>query len=96
MAYNKALKLQDNVAAIHTVLRLQKEGRTATDDERAVLRKYSGFGGLKFILNPAGSRDDIQYWKTSDRPYFSQVRELFDRQYQAFCEYRFLYSFACH
>ena len=78
MAYNKALKLQDNVAAIHTVLRLQKEGRTATDDERAVLRKYSGFGGLKFILNPAGSRDDIQYWKTSDRPYFSQVRELFD------------------
>ena len=78
MAYNKALKLQDNVAAIHTVLRLQKEGRTATDDDRAVLRKYSGFGGLKFILNPAGSRDDIQYWKTSDRPYFGQVRELFD------------------
>ena len=78
MAYNKGLKLQDNIAAIHTVLRLRKEGRTANDDERAVLRKYSGFGGLKFILNPAGSRDDIQYWKTSDRPYFSQVRELFD------------------
>ena len=78
MAYNKGLKLQDNIAAIHTVLRLQKEDRTANDDERAVLRKYSGFGGLKFILNPAGSRDDIQYWKTSDRPYFSQTRELFD------------------
>ena len=78
MAYNKGLKLQDNIAAIHTVLRLQKGNRTANDDERAVLRKYSGFGGLKFILNPAGSRDDIQYWKTSDRPYFSQTRELFD------------------
>ena len=78
MSYNKGLKLQDNIAAIHTVLRLYKENRTANDDERAVLRKYSGFGGLKFILNPAGSRDDIQYWKTSDRPYFSQTRELFN------------------
>ena len=78
MAYNKGLKLQDNIAAIHTVLRLHKEGRVANDDERAVLRKYSGFGGLKFILNPAKSRDDIQYWKTSDRPYFNHVRELFD------------------
>ena len=77
MAYNKSQKLQDNIAAIKLVLQLSKEGRTANDDERAVLRRYSGFGGLKFILNPAASDDDKRHWKVSDQPYFRSVRELY-------------------
>ena len=78
MAYNKRQKLNYNIAAIKLVLQLRKDSRAANDEERAVLRKYSGFGGLKFILNPAGSDEDIRYWKASDRPYFRAVRELYD------------------
>ena len=77
MAYNKSQKLQDNIAAIKLVLQLSKEGRTANDDERAVLRRYSGFGGLKFILNPAASDEDKRHWKISDQQYFRPVRELY-------------------
>lgn len=46
MAYNKSQKLRENVEAIHTVLRLQKEGRAANEYERFLLSNYSGFGGL--------------------------------------------------
>ena len=77
MAYNKSQKLQDNIAAIKLVLQLSKEGRTANVDERAVLRRYSGFGGLKFILNPASSDEDKRHWKISDQQYFRPVRELY-------------------
>ena len=71
MAYNKKQKLQDNIAAIRTVLQLEKEGRTATEAEREVLKKYSGFGGLKFVLNDVDvdniDNRDIESWKKSDR-----------------------------
>ena len=60
MAYNKRQKLQDNFAAIRTVFQLEKEGRTASDAEREILKRYSGFGGLKFVLKPAGSDEDKQ------------------------------------
>ena len=78
MASNKRQKLQDNIAAIRTVFQLEKEGRTATDAEREVLKRYSGFGGLKFVLKPAGSDDDKQYWNQSELTYFDQTKELFD------------------
>ncbi len=78
MSYNKSQKLQDNISAIYTVLKLRREGRQASAGEREILRKYSGFGGLKFILNSARSDDDREFWKSSDRPFFSQVRDLYD------------------
>ena len=78
MAYNKRQKLQDNIAAIRTVFQLEKEGRAATDAEREVLKRYSGFGGLKFVLKPTGSDVDKQYWSQSDLTYFDQTKELFD------------------
>lgn len=78
MAYNKRQKLQDNIAAIRTVFQLEKEGRTASDAEREVLKRYSGFGGLKFVLKPAGSDEDKQYWNQSEQTYFEQTKELFD------------------
>ena len=78
MAYNKRQKLQDNIAAIRTVFQLEKEGRAATDAEREVLKRYSGFGGLKFVLKPTGSDADKQYWNQSELTYFDQTKELFD------------------
>ena len=51
MAYNKRQKLEDNIEAIRLSFEIEREGRKATVQEREALRKYSGFGGLKFILN---------------------------------------------
>jgi len=93
MAYNKLEKLQDNLQAITIALSLEHDGRQATEEERAALRKYSGFGGLKFILNPCDEPSDIEKWSRSDRPYFSLTQVLFatlrenaadEREYQAY------------
>lgn len=55
MAYNKERQLRDNINAIRLALRLGVEHRSAENaTERETLRRYSGFGGLKFILNDAG------------------------------------------
>ena len=78
MAYNKRQKLQDNIAAIRTVFQLEKEGRTATDAECEVLKRYSGFGGLKFVLKPTDTEEDKQYWNPSELSFFDQTKELFD------------------
>ena len=52
MAYNKLQTMRDNIEAIRLALRLGVEGRSAQSaEEREILRKYTGFGGLKCILN---------------------------------------------
>ena len=93
MAYNKLEKLQDNLQAITIALSLERDGRQATEEERAALRKYSGFGGLKFILNPCDEPSDIEKWSRFDRPYFSLTQVLFatlrdnsadEKEYQAY------------
>lgn len=45
--------MRQNIDAIKLALRLDKENRTATQEEREILSAYSGFGGIKAILNPA-------------------------------------------
>jgi len=77
MAFDKKRSIRQNIDAIQTVFSLEKEARSASEDEISVLKKYSGFGGLKFILSPVGEPDDINRWKASDMPYFSLTQELF-------------------
>lgn len=76
MAYNKRKKLQDNIEAIKMAFGAERKGGIS-DTEREVLKKYSGFGGLKFILNPASSEADKQSWKQTDQTYFDLTRELY-------------------
>ncbi|MGE6397091.1 N-6 DNA methylase [Chryseobacterium scophthalmum] len=78
MAFDKKHHLQQNMDAIRTVFAIEKEGRQPTKDEISILKQYSGFGGLKFILNPVGEADDVNKWKISDRPYYEMTRALFD------------------
>ena len=75
MAYNKHQKLNDNIEAIRIVLQLERENRQATLDELTALRKYSGFGGLKFILNP---RNNPGEWKAGDKPFYEDTVRLFN------------------
>lgn len=76
MSYNKKTHLRANIEAIRTVLALEKEQRTATDDEKLIMQGYSGFGGLKCVLNPANSLSDIGSWAKSELDLFPMVVEL--------------------
>lgn len=76
MAYNKKAHLKDNIEAIKLAFTLEREGRAATAEEQAVLRSYSGFGGIKAILNPASSLMDTARWTKSDLDLFPLVSQL--------------------
>ena len=51
MSYNKLTSLVANVEAIETAVKIQAQGRTATESEKEKLALYSGFGGIKEVLN---------------------------------------------
>ena len=51
MSYNKLKALVANVDAIETAMKIHVQGRTVTPDEKVVLSRYSGFGGIKEVLN---------------------------------------------
>lgn len=76
MSYNKKAHLRQNIDAIKLALRLDKENRTATQEEREILSAYSGFGGIKAILNPADKPEDMARWSKSEVELFPLVQEL--------------------
>ena len=76
MAFNRKQRLRDNIEAIRTAFTLDRERRAATPEERAVLQKYCGFGGLKCILNPARELTDAVHWAKSDLELFAPTAEL--------------------
>jgi len=76
MAFNRKQKLWDNIEAIRTAFVLEREQRTATEEERTILQKYCGFGGLKCILNPARELTDAVHWAKSDLELFAPTVEL--------------------
>ncbi|MDR2026426.1 MAG: SAM-dependent methyltransferase, partial [Prevotellaceae bacterium] len=76
MAYSKKAHLQTNIEAIRIAFTLDREKRRATETERSVLQQYSGFGGLKCILNPAQSEADRVYWTKSEQDLFPAVGDL--------------------
>lgn len=76
MGYNKRIHLRQNIDAIRLALMLDKERREATPEERSVLSLYSGFGGLKAILNPVDKPEDIRHWSKSEAELFPLVAEL--------------------
>ena len=76
MAYNKKTHLLTNTEAIRIAFTLDREKRRATKAERAVLQQYSGFGGIKCILNPAEKESDKAYWTKTDMELFPLVVDL--------------------
>lgn len=68
--------MRQNIDAIKLALKLDKEHREATPEEREILAKYSGFGGIKAILNPADKPEDISRWSKSEVELFPLVQEL--------------------
>ena len=51
MSYSKLKSMVANVEAIATAMKVRIDDRQATDEEKEVLSRYSGFGGIKDVLN---------------------------------------------
>lgn len=76
MSYNKKEVLRGNIEAIRTVLLLENQQRLPTENEKSVLKRYNGFGGLKCVLNPASTLADRSRWSKSELELFPLVQEL--------------------
>ena len=76
MSYNKKVVLRNNIEAIRTVLLLEAEKRIPSKEEREILGRYNGFGGLKCVLNPASTLADRSRWAKSELELFPMVQEL--------------------
>ena len=78
MAYNRLQTMRYNIEAIRMAFSLGVvKGRGAQSaEEREVLRKYAGFGGLKCILNDANELADAAKWSKSDIELFAPAVEL--------------------
>ncbi len=76
MAYNKRFHLQQNIYALRTAFQLENEKRLATQSERLLMMQYSGFGGLKFVLNPIANEIDINHWRKTEHDLFPITQEL--------------------
>ena len=76
MSYNRKAHLQTNIEAIRIAFVLDREKRKATGEERTVLQQYSGFGGIKCILNPAQTEADTAYRTKSEADLFPTVTDL--------------------
>lgn len=74
MAYNPLYKLIDNIAAIRIAL----EDKVPSANELSTLQRYSGFGGIKPILYPPGSKEEwIKQGATKeDLRLYESVQEL--------------------
>lgn len=81
MSYDKLKSLVANVEAIEAAMKIKVQGRKATQEEKAVLSRYSGFGGIKEVLNigtdrPIGGNMDEPIRKLQELidayPYFSE------------------------
>jgi N12 class adenine-specific DNA methylase len=55
---------------------MDRENRMATPEERVILGKYAGFGGIKAVLNPVGHPGDERHWTKSDLELKPMVEEL--------------------
>jgi hypothetical protein len=76
MGFNKLQHFQKNIDALRIAFKLEQENRKASVGERLLMMQYSGFGGLKFILNPAQNPIDINHWRKTEHELFPLTQEL--------------------
>ena len=75
---DKRTKYQWNADAVKTLKKIEKEGRSATEEEQKILSKYVGWGGLSEVFDPS---------KTSwNREYKELQSILTDSEYSAASE----------
>lgn len=78
MGFNRKKHLEDNIRAIETAFELERVGAGPSEGQAGILKQYSGFGGLKCILNPCEKAEDIERWKKTDKELFGLTASLFE------------------
>ena len=76
MGFSKKQHLQLNIDALRIAFKLEKENRKASVGERLLMMQYSGFGSLKFVLNPTQNPIDINNWRKTEQDLFPLTQEL--------------------
>ncbi|MGJ1415182.1 N-6 DNA methylase [Sphingobacterium multivorum] len=76
MGFSKKQHLQQNIDALRIAFKLEKEKHQATVGERLLMMQYSGFGGLKFVLNPIANEIDINNWRKTEHDLFPLTQQL--------------------
>jgi hypothetical protein len=76
MGFSKKEHLRYNIEALRIAFRLEREKRQATETERQQMMLYSGFGGLKFVLNPVDTPNAIEKSVKSEQDLFPHTQEL--------------------
>ncbi|MBS7233148.1 N-6 DNA methylase [Flavobacterium psychroterrae] len=76
MGFSKKAHLQQNIDALRIAFKLEKENRQANVGERLLMTQYSGFGGLKLVLNPIANEIDINNWRKTEHDLFPITQEL--------------------
>jgi N12 class adenine-specific DNA methylase len=77
MSFNKKEHLRQNIDALKVVFQLEQEKRPAKQTEQKLLLQYSGFGGLKFILNPVENEIDVNHWRKTEHDLFPITQQLY-------------------
>jgi N12 class adenine-specific DNA methylase len=85
MGFSKKEHLRHNIEALRIAFRLEQDKRQATETELKQMMLYSGFGGLKFVLNPVDTPNAIGKWVKSEQDLFplTQVLHQLLREYAA-------------
>lgn len=76
MSYNKAQNLKANIEALRVLHTIRLRKTPASEKEKELLASFTGFGGLKCVLYPFESEDDIKLWPASDRHLAPLIVEL--------------------
>ncbi len=83
-------KLKANVAAIRTLKEIEASGQPATEEQKEILSRYVGWGGLADALNEDKYNARNSYykqdanWNSKYLPYYERLRELLsDEEFQS-------------
>src|SRR5699024_11862073 len=76
MAINNKQHREQNIEGLRVGITLEKENRKATVEEKRSMQQYSGFGGLKFVLNPIQKESDFNQWRKSEQHLFPLTQKL--------------------
>lgn len=78
-------KLKANVEAIRTLKEIEASGQPATEEQKEILSRYVGWGGLADALNEDKYNVRNSYykdvnWNNKYLPYYEQLRELLSEE----------------
>ena len=78
-------KLKANVEAIRTLKEIEASGQPATEEQKEILSRYVGWGGLADALNEDKYNSHNSYykdanWNSKYLPYYEQLRELLSEE----------------